>query len=190
MSRSGKRTVNSRILGQHLGLTDAQVRRDLSIFGQFGQRGVGYPVSGLTQAIREILGTDRSWDVILVGLGNLGRALCGYRGFSQQSFRLVGVFDNDPKKVGTTISGQKVFSLSDLEKIIQEKSVQLAILAVPAEAAQEVADRLEKAGICGILNFAPINLRSATQNAAVVNVDMALELQRLAFAVVNATTNS
>ncbi len=105
MDRSGIDTVKSKTLGHHLGLTDAQVRRDLSIFGNFGRRGIGYPVRALIRAIRQIMGTDRRWEVLLVGVGNLGRALCGYQGFGQQSFHLVALFDADSKKTGQSIGG-------------------------------------------------------------------------------------
>lgn len=189
MDRSGVDTVKSKTLGHHLGLTDAQVRRDLSIFGNFGKRGIGYPVKALSRAIRQIMGTDRKWDVILVGVGNLGRALCGYRGFGEQSFHLVAIFDSDPAKVGLEVAGVQVRSLDRLEATLASQPVQLGMMAVPAEAAQSVAERLADAGIGGILNFAPIQVKLKRTGTAVVNVDMALELHRLAFAVVNGQRN-
>jgi redox-sensing transcriptional repressor len=185
LQRAGQQRIQSGAIAKRLGLNDAQVRRDLSCFGQFGQRGVGYRISELTKAIQAILGTDRSWNVILVGAGNLGRALAGYRGFDRQGFRLVGIFDSANDKIGAKIGKLKIQSLDDLENIVQSEQVELAILAVPAEAAIEVAKRLEIAGVTGILNFAPVSVRPQNSSLTVVDVDVAVELQRLAFAVVN-----
>ena len=185
LQRSGQQRIQSSAIAKRLGLNDSLVRRDLSCFGQFGQRGVGYSIAGLTKAIQAILGTDRSWNVILIGSGNLGRALSGYRGFNQQGFRLVGVFDSDPNKVGTNLGEITVSSLDDLESTIEREKVELAILAVPASSAAIVAQRLEDAGVTGILNFAPVTVRSPGSGLTVVDVDLAVELQRLAFAVVN-----
>ena len=174
LQRSGAQRIQSGAIAKRLGLNDSQVRRDLSCFGQFGQRGVGYDITGLMKAIQVILGTDRSWNVILVGAGNLGRALSGYRGFDQQGFRLVGVFDCSEEKIG-----------SKLGNLVEKTKVELAILAVPAESAIAVAQRLEIAGVTGILNFAPVTVRRPNSSLTVVDVDLAVELQRLAFAVVN-----
>ncbi len=185
MHRSGLQRIQSGALAKRLGLNDSQVRRDLSCFGQFGQRGVGYSIPNLTKAIQSILGTDRSWNVVLIGSGNLGRALSGYKGFKQQGFRLVGVFDNSSKMIGTQLGSLTVRSLDELESVVHEEKVELAILAVPAGAAQAVAERLEVAGITGILNFAPVTVKRTTGGLTVVDVDLAVELQRLAFAVVN-----
>ena len=185
LQRSGQQRIQSSAIAKRLGLNDSLVRRDLSCFGQFGQRGVGYSITGLTKAIQAILGTDRSWNVILIGSGNLGRALSGYRGFNQQGFRLVGVFDSDPDKIGTILGSLTVSSLDDLESLVEREKVELAILAVPASSAATVAQRLEDAGVTGILNFAPVTVRSQGSGLTVVDVDLAVELQRLAFAVVN-----
>jgi redox-sensing transcriptional repressor len=185
LQRSGQQRIQSSAIAKRLGLNDSLVRRDLSCFGQFGQRGVGYSIAGLTKAIQSILGTDRSWNVILIGSGNLGRALSGYRGFNQQGFRLVGVFDSDPSKIGTKLGTITVSSLDDLESTVKREKVELAILAVPASSAAIVAQRLEDAGVTGILNFAPVTVRSSNSGLTVVDVDLAVELQRLAFAVVN-----
>jgi redox-sensing transcriptional repressor len=190
LEQRGVETVQSRLLGSQLGLSDSQIRRDLSVFNLSGRRGVGYSVANLIASIRSIMGTDRAWDVILVGMGNLGRALSGYRGFGEQSFRLIAVFDIDPAKISTDIGGLTVQPLEDIAAVVKESKVGLAILAVPAIAAQNVADRLAEAGICGILNFASITVRPQTGAVAVVDVDLALELQRLAFAVVNQTDKS
>jgi redox-sensing transcriptional repressor len=185
LHRSGLQRIQSGAIAKRLGLNDSQVRRDLSCFGQFGQRGVGYSIPALTQAIQAILGTDRSWNVILIGAGNLGRALSGYRGFDQQGFRLVGVFDCVEDKIGSKLGGLTIQSLDDLEAVVEKESVELAILAVPASSAASVAQRLEIAGVTGLLNFAPVSVRKPGSSLTVVDVDLAVELQRLAFAVVN-----
>ncbi len=185
LARGGIPFIRSSGLADRLGLTDSQVRRDISHVGQFGRRGVGYPTRELARAIRDLLGTDRIWRVILVGMGNLGQALSGYRGFREQGFDLAGVFDSDPKKIGSKIHGHKIRAIDDLESFIaSEKEIQLAILAVPAPATAIITSRLSELGISGILNFAPVSIRTHSGDAAVLDVDLALELQRLAFAVV------
>jgi redox-sensing transcriptional repressor len=189
LQRSGLQRIQSGAIAKRLGLNDSQVRRDLSCFGQFGQRGVGYNISGLTKAIQSIMGTDRSWNVILVGAGNLGRALSGYRGFDQQGFRLVGVFDCANEIIGSKVGKLVVRPLAELDEIVATNKVELAIVAVPADAAKSVSQKLESAGITGILNFAPVTVRRPNSNLTVVDVDLAVELQRLAFAVVNGKAN-
>src|SRR5690606_12860346 len=141
--------------GQHLGFSDAQVRKDLAYFGHFGQPGVGYRCDELVKAIRSILGTDREWTVAMVGVGNLGRALLGYKGFASQGFRVVAAFDVDPKKVGETIEGVGIHHLDELETIVRSRAIELGLVAVPAAMAQQAANRLVAAGVVGILNFAP-----------------------------------
>ncbi len=182
--RDGHETTSSTQLGSLLGFTDAQVRKDLAYFGQFGYPGIGYRCHELIEAIKTILGTDRCWPVALVGLGNLGRALLGYKGFEQQGFRIAAAFDVDPKKVGGSIDNVPIYHLDDLPRITAEKNIKLAIVAVPAPAAQEVADRLVTAGIDGILNFAPVTI-TAQGKVSMVGVDLAIELEQLTFNVVN-----
>ncbi|MEW4562912.1 redox-sensing transcriptional repressor Rex [Bremerella sp. JC770] len=181
LERAGTETTSSTKLGEMLGFSDAQVRKDLANFGQFGYPGVGYRCSELIATIRQIMGTDQKWPVALVGVGNLGRALLGYRGFSNQGFNTVAAFDLDPKIVGTEIEGIPVFSLDNVDKIVKEKSIQLAIIAVPAAAAQEVAERLVEAGIRGFLNFAAVTLR-LPDDVTVIGVDLAIEMEQLSFA--------
>lgn len=183
LQRGGIDSVRSQSLAERLGLKDSQVRRDLSCLGTVGQRGVGYRVHDLTFAIQHVLGTDRSWNVILVGVGNLGRALSGYRGFGQQGFQLLAAFDSDPKKIGTMIGELEILSLRRLESFIAQCPVDLAILAVPADAAHDVATRLGACGVSGILNFAPVAVQTS-QQMMIQDVDLAIELQRLAFSVV------
>jgi len=181
LERAGIETTSSTKLGEMLGFSDAQVRKDLANFGQFGYPGVGYRCSELIATIRQIMGTDQKWPVALVGVGNLGRALLGYRGFSNQGFNTVAAFDLDPKIVGTEIEGIPVFSLDNVDKVVKEKSIQLAIIAVPAAAAQEVAERLVEAGIRGFLNFAAVTLRLPDE-VTVIGVDLAIEMEQLSFA--------
>ncbi len=184
LSRAGITYIRSSGLADRLGLSDSQVRRDISHIGQFGRRGVGYPTKELSRAIREVLGTDRLWRVVLIGMGNLGQALSGYKGFREQGFNLAGVFDSDPKKIGTKIHGHVVQSEDAIEEFVTQEGIQLAILAVNAASAEVMAARLNAIGIAGILNFAPVSVRRESGDAAVLDVDLALELQRLAFAVV------
>jgi redox-sensing transcriptional repressor len=189
LDRNGFTTVKSNALGARLGLSDSQIRRDLARFGEFGKRGVGYDVVGLIQALRKALGTDGQWNVILIGLGNLGSALVRYRGFAQQGFNLVGIFEQDQSKIGTVVEQLPVSSIADLPVFLSQTSVQLAILAVPANIAPAISMQLADFGVSGILNFAPTSL-SHIPGVATVNVDLAIELQRLAFAVVNSAKTS
>lgn len=182
LRREGHETISSLELGRLLGFTDAQVRKDLAYFGAFGYPGIGYRCGELIAAIREILGTNQQWNVALVGAGNLGRALLGYRGFLQQGFRFVAAFDVDPAKIGGRIEGVDVLSFDRLAEIVSSLRIRLAVLAVPASAAQEAADRLVEAGIEGILNFAPVSL-TLPGRVSLTGVDLAIELEQLAYAV-------
>lgn len=186
--RQDRQTVSSKQLGEALGLTDAQVRKDFAYFGQFGHPGIGYKVDELIARIKTILGTDRSWNALLVGAGNLGRALLAYRGFAAKGFHIVAVFDNDSGKVGQKIEGAEVDEVLPAGKyadIIRQRDIQIGILTVPADHAQQVADDLVAAGIRGILNFAPASL-ALPENVSLTAVDLALRLEQLVFRV---TTN-
>ena len=185
--RGGRTTVSPSQLGRLLGFTDAQVRKDLTWFGQFGQPGIGYRCEELAAAIRQILGTDREWTVALVGVGNLGRALLGYKGFAAKGFRIVAAFDTDARKVSGTIDGVRVYGLDRLATIVRQHQIQLAMLTVPAPAAQAVADTVVQAGVCGIVNFAPVTL-SLPEDVSLVGVDLATELEQIAFSVANRST--
>ena len=183
--RDNQRTVSSKQLGSTLKLTDAQVRKDLAYFGQFGHPGIGYDVEELITKIRRILGTDRMWNVILVGAGNLGMALSAHRGFGKKGFRIVGVFDTDPRKIGQPVPSLEDVTIQPTAEIaatVREKDVRLAIVAVPAEAAQEIAEILTAAGVRGLLNFAPVSLDVKTP-VAVSSVDLAVQLEQLSFLV-------
>jgi len=181
--RDGRDTVSSTQLGALLGFTDAQVRKDLAYFGQFGYPGIGYRCEELIAAIKGILGTDRCWPVALIGLGNLGRALIGYKGFGTQGFRIEAAFDVDSTKIGRDLEGVPVYHLDDLAKIVAEKQIKIGVIAVPAAAAGDVAEKLEQAGVDGILNFAPVTI--APGNAVnIQGVDLAIEMEQLCYSVV------
>src|SRR5690349_5375109 len=145
--KKDRRTISSKQLGESLGLTDAQVRKDFAYFGQFGHPGIGYRVDDLIGQVKRILGTDKTWNVLLVGAGNLGRALLAYRGFDQKGFRLVAVFDADDTKVGKKHGGFQIQALSDLAATVEKQNIKLGMIAVPADNAQDVADQLVAAGV-------------------------------------------
>src|SRR5262245_25090101 len=155
----GAATVSSGQLGEPLGIADAQVRKDLAGVGSLGQPGIGYPTRELIAALRRTLGIDRDWAVVLVGVGNLARALLRYRGFQQQGFRIVALFDADPAKVGQVVEGLPVRPPDELPAVVAATGAELGLVTVPAEAAQAVADVLVAAGVRGLLNFAPVVLR-------------------------------
>jgi redox-sensing transcriptional repressor len=178
--REGAATVSSSQLGEALGVTDAQVRKDLASLGNLGQPGIGYPTQELITAIRRALGVDREWRVALVGVGNLARALLRYRGFSQRGFHIVALFDTDPGKVGQRLDGLTIQPLERIAEGIAASGAELGLLAVPAEAAQAVADALVAAGIRGLLNFAPVVLR-LPPGVSLVAVDLTVQLEQLAF---------
>ncbi len=180
----GQETTSSSQLGHRLGFTDAQVRKDLAHFGHFGHPGIGYRCDELVGAIRRILGTDREWRVALVGVGNLGRALLGYRGFHRQGFRLVAAFDTDPAMIDTKIEGVLIYDILRLAEIVSAEQVELGLVAVPASDAQDVANQLVAAGVGGILNFAPVTL-TVPSTVSKVGVDLARELEQVTFSVAN-----
>lgn len=180
--RKERRTISSKQLGESLGLTDAQVRKDLAYFGQFGHPGIGYRVEDLIAQVRKILGTDKTWNVLLVGAGNLGRALMAYKGFEKKGFRLAAVFDADPTKIGKKQGPFPIQALGELSATIQAKNIRLGIIAVPADHAQDVADQLVAAGLRGILNFAPVSI-GVPSDVALTAVDLAVQLEQLSFQV-------
>jgi redox-sensing transcriptional repressor len=180
--RLQKLTVSSAVLGRALAITDAQVRKDLAYFGQFGYPGVGYRVSELIVAIKRILGTDKTWSAALVGVGNMGRALIQYRGFARRGFRVAAAFDSDDAKIGEVVGHRKIQPLKELESTVRRRKIQLGIITVPAEAAQEIADKLVAAGVRGLLNFAPVQI-DVRAGVSVVAVDLAIQLEQLCFQV-------
>lgn len=177
----GADTISSEELAERGGTTSAQVRKDLSFFGSFGKRGLGYSVPELLQEVREILGVDRTWRVALVGAGKIGAALVSYRDFQRRGFHIRAVFDADPAKVGAEWGGLRVRPDEELDRALREEGIDIAIIAVPAEAAQGVVDRVVGAGVRAILNFAPTRLK-VPSGVSLRNVDMALELEGLSFA--------
>lgn len=174
-------TVSSEDLARAAGVNSAQVRKDLSFLGSQGTRGVGYDVERLRESLATALGLDREWRVLLVGIGRLGEALASYRGFRDGSYTIVGLVDADPSRIGRAIAGRTVEAVDNLERIVAGRQVDLAMVAVPSEAAQEVADRLVAAGVRAILNFAPSHME-VPPGVIVRRVDLATELGVLAHA--------
>jgi len=180
LEEDGVKTVSSQELADRFNLNSAQVRKDLAYFGEFGVRGIGYYVSGLKAELQRILGLDREWPVALVGFGNLGSALFHYRGFARQGFRIAAIFDEDPSKIAHEVDSTPIFAARDLAREIKARGIQIAIVAVPIEAAQAVADQLVAAGIKAILNFAPARIKVA-RDVRLKNVDLSIELETLSF---------
>lgn len=181
----GHQTISSGELAAQGGTTSAQVRKDLSFFGSFGKRGLGYSVSALSASLREILGLGRQWSVVIVGAGKIGAALAQYKGFRERGFKVVAVYDVDHARVGRTLDGIVVRDQKEMESDIARLKPQIALIAVPAEAAQTLVDRVVKSGIRAILNFAPTPL-TVPAGVTLRSVNMALELEILSYALVNA----
>lgn len=180
LADEGVSTISSLDLGRRLGVTPAQIRKDLSYFGEFGKQGTGYSVSFLLQEIRRILGLDHDWRMALIGVGRLGRAIASYPDFREQGFQVVALFDEDPAKVGMTIDGLIVSSMSDLADRISELGITIAIVAVPASEGQRVIDLLVECGVTGILNYAPISV-TVPPHVRVRDVDPVVALQSMAY---------
>jgi redox-sensing transcriptional repressor len=182
-------TLSSKQLGAALGLTDAQVRKDLAYFGQFGHPGIGYEVSELTDRLRQILRTDRTWNTAVVGAGRVGSALMAYERFHHKGFEIVAVFDSDPAVIGQEVAGHRVRSMADLPGLVKQRDIKIGIVTVPADAAQGVADALINAGVLGILNFAPVRLE-VRDAVSIASVDFSVSLEQLAFQVSLGLTGS
>ena len=180
LEEDGVKTISSQELAARFHLNSAQVRKDLAYFGEFGIRGIGYDVVNLRAEIQRILGLDREWRVALVGFGNLGSALFRYRGFARQGFRVAAVVDDDPSKVGRKLDGLMILAMAELPRVVKAESIQMGIIAVPAESAQAVADRLVAAGLRAILNFAPARVK-VPKDVRLQNVDLSIELENLSF---------
>jgi len=174
--------ISSEALSEAVGVSAAQVRRDLGAIGHSGLRGIGYDAAGLAAAIRKKLGLNRQWRTVLVGVGNLARALLRHRGFAEQGFEIVALFDSDTAKIGTQMDELIVQDTATLSEGIPCVKAELAILTVPSDAAQIVADQLVKAGIKGIMNFAPVLLKTPS-SVHIITVDLAIQMEQLAFAV-------
>lgn len=180
----GRETVSSEALAARGGTTSAQVRKDLSFFGSFGKRGLGYPVLELVERLRGILGLTRRYRVAMIGAGKIGSALVQYRGFKHRGFDIVAIFDVDPAKIGRQWNGLTILDISTLEAHLGGEPIDMAVLVTPAEATQPLADRLVKLGVKAILNFAPVQL-SLPEDVVVKTVNLALELETLSYALAN-----
>ena len=180
----GLTTISSAELARRGGTTSAQVRKDLSFFGSFGKRGLGYQVPELAGRLREILGLGREWRVVIVGAGKIGAALVQYRGFRQRGFNILAAYDNNPEKIGGVLEGIPVRDSVDLERDLAREQPDIVVLTVPGEAAQALVDRLVASGVKAILNFAPAQFH-APADVTVKTVNMAMELEGLSFALTN-----
>ncbi len=176
----GVETVSSEKIAEINNITSAQVRKDLSFFGSFGKRGLGYNTKELREQIARILGLQKEWNVALVGIGNIGRALIDYAEFKKQGFIIKALFDNDPKKVGKEVGGLKIYHMDSVCNVIKEKKIEIAIIAVPARVAQAVVDSLVKCGVKAFLNFAPITIK-VPNDVMVKNENMSIELEALSY---------
>ncbi len=180
LERQGRDVVNSQELGGKLGVTPAQIRKDLSYFGRFGKQGRGYNVKRLLEELHQILGITREWSMVLVGVGQLGRAILGYGGFAPQGFRIVGAFDVDSAAVGERVDGLEVKSIDVLPEEMRQLRAQLGIVAVPAASAQQVIDMLVESGVKAILNYAPIAAH-VPPDVRIKDIDPVLALQSMTF---------
>lgn len=178
---AGTATVSSEALARQAGTTAAQIRKDLSLFGSFGKRGMGYSVAELTTRVREILGLCREWRVALVGAGRIGSALFAYPSLASRGFHIVAVVDSDPEKVGKRWGEVRIRPDDQLEEAIRAEQVEIAILAVPAHAAQPVLERVVAAGVRGVLNFAPVPLK-APEHVWLKDVNLVIEMEALSYA--------
>lgn len=180
MVLEGKEKVTSAELAERLNISPAQIRKDLSYFGGFGKQGRGYEVKRLVSELRRILNVEKEWEMALVGVGDLGRALVHYQGFKDKGFRLSLLFDKNPRKIGTKINGLEIMDSALIPKVIQERGIKIAIIAVPPQEAQRVADALVLAGIEAILNYAPVNLK-VPPHVKVQYIDPIVSLQHMTY---------
>ena len=180
LQRQGREVVNSQELGERLGVTPAQIRKDLSYFGRFGKQGRGYNVARLLEELNQILGLTREWPMVLVGVGQLGRAILGYDGFAPQGFRIIAAFDDDPNTIGTSVNGQTIRSASTLRESLEQNKADIGIVAVPGARAQRVIDNLVDCGVSAILNYAPIAAQ-APPHVRIKDIDPVLALQSMTF---------
>ncbi|HUH98816.1 MAG TPA: redox-sensing transcriptional repressor Rex [Anaerolineales bacterium] len=180
MAEKGMRTTSSQELGEHVGISAAQIRKDISQFGEFGKQGTGYSIPFLIDKLREILKVDRMWDVAVIGTGELGHALSHYQGFTNRGFCVAMLFDNDPSKIGTKVGNFIVEDSANMVERIRSMNIKVAMLTVPATAAQAAADKLVQAGVKAILNYAPISL-NVPRHVRVQYIDPATHLQRMTY---------
>jgi redox-sensing transcriptional repressor len=180
MKVDGQQITSSQELGEYLGISSAQIRKDLSQFGEFGKQGTGYNIGFLINQLKKILQVDKIWDVVLVGAGDLGHAVANYAGFLDRGFRVVAVYDNDPAKIGLPVGNFVVESSSSMRAAIEENRIRIAMLAVPASQAQNVADQLVKAGVKSILCYAPTAIK-VPDDVHIQYIDPVLHLQRMTY---------
>jgi redox-sensing transcriptional repressor len=173
-------TTSSQELGEIVGISAAQIRKDISQFGEFGKQGTGYAIPFLIEKLQDILKVDRVWEVVIIGMGDIGHALAHYQGFANRGFHVKMVFDNDPKKIGQKIGEFEVYDTAALAEKIKQQKIKIAMITVPASGAQEVADRLVKAGVKAILNYAPISL-NVPEDVKVQYIDPVTHLQRMTY---------
>lgn len=181
MKEEGKEKTSSKEMAQRLGIKACQIRKDLSYFGGFGRRGVGYNIDNLLENLREILGLESVWKTVIIGAGNLGKAIAGYKGVKKQGFDIIALFDIDRRKVGKKVGVAEIHHIDELEDFVRKNNVKIAILSVPREAAQQVAEAAERAGVEGILNFSP---RVINVSIPVENVDITIALKSLTFQII------
>jgi redox-sensing transcriptional repressor len=180
MAENGSTTTSSQELGEKVGISAAQIRKDLSQFGEFGKQGTGYHIPFLIDRLLQILKVERVWDVALVGMGELGHAILRYQGFINRGFRIVACYDSDPAKIGTRVDVFTIEDVNDLVPNVKNAGIKMAMLCVPASAAQAVTDKLMDAGVKGILNYAPVSL-TVPNDVRVQYIDPVIGLQRMAY---------
>lgn len=180
LANEGRRVTSSQELSEKLGFSSAQIRKDLSYFGEFGKQGTGYEIEFLEKSLREILQVHHVWEMALVGAGDLGHALANYDGFEMRGFRIAAIFDADAEKIGTMMGEWRVQPIHDMRQVLQARKIQVAIIAVPASAAQAVADQLVESGVRAILNYAPTTL-SVPHNVKVYHIDPVAGLQSMTY---------
>jgi redox-sensing transcriptional repressor len=180
LADKGIQTTSSQELGESVGISAAQIRKDISQFGEFGKQGTGYSIPFLIERLRDILKVDRSWEVIIVGMGNMGHALARYNGFTNRGFHISMIFDNDPQKIGQKVGDFEILDTAGIAEKIKQHKIKVAMLTVPASTAQEVADQLVKAGIKAILNYAPTSL-NVSDGVHVQYIDPVTHLQRMTY---------
>jgi redox-sensing transcriptional repressor len=180
LSDKGIMTTSSQELGEIIGISAAQIRKDISQFGEFGKQGTGYSIPFLIERLRDILKVDRVWEVLIVGMGDIGHALARYNGFANRGFHISMVFDNDPQKIGQKVGDYEIYDTATLVEKVKQNKIKVAMLTVPASSAQEIADLLVKAGIKAILNYAPISL-NVPPGVRVQYTDPVTHLQRMTY---------
>jgi redox-sensing transcriptional repressor len=180
LADKGVQTTSSQELGEIIGISAAQIRKDISQFGEFGKQGTGYSIPFLMERLRDILKVNRVWDVVIVGMGDMGHALARYNGYADRGFQIAMAFDNDPNKIGQKAGGLEILSASVMVEKIKQNRIKMAILATPASVAQETTDQLVKAGIKSILNYAPISL-NVPGDVHVQYIDPVAHLQRMTY---------